>query len=419
MNSKFALSVAIAVLTIFAGSMTYVLWKGDHIVVDSLADGQKQEALKNYLATRGISYSVNDSGQIMVSSDKIEDVRRSVGAAGALSHQRVGFEIFQDDSYGATEFAQKISYQRALQGELEKTIVSLKGVLDARVHLAIPTKTRIFRKTEEVAASVVVSLADEGSLASIEPAVRSIIIGAVPDIAAESVSVIQDSGSRLGRVGGLAGVDSILAQERLRESDIAESVSKMLLTWFNPADFSVSVSVTMTKDRKTIESTAPVASSSVVRAKKMTSGEDGEAVEDISYEYGTKSENIEVPAGQIVKIGMGVAINTDISEPQIAAIRELISSAIGLDEQRGDSLTVIRLNVSENVSSLGAPLVSSEIAVSKSGPLAYGSKILLLWQVAISAGVVLMLVANRLHRRRQRKRVVRKVESWLTGEVVQ
>ncbi|MBN8432154.1 hypothetical protein JF535_14980 [Microbulbifer salipaludis] len=418
MNSKLLLSVAIVVLTIIAGLTTYVLWKGDHVVVDSLANEQKQEALKNYLATRGIRYSVNDSGQIMVSSDQIEEVRRSVGATGVLNHERVGFEIFQDDSYGATEFAQKISYQRALQGELEKTIVSLKGVLDARVHLAIPTKTRIFRKTEEVAASVVVSLSDEGSLASIEPAVRSIVIGAVPDIAAESVSVIQDSGNRAGAIGVGTGVDAISAQERSRESDIAESVSKMLLTWFKPADFSVSVSVTMTKDSKTIASTAPVASSSVVRTKKVTSSEDGEAVEDISYEYGTKSENIEVPAGQIVKIGMGVAINADISDSHLAAIKELISSAIGLDEQRGDSLTVIRLSVLESVTSLDAPLLPSEITVSQTGVGATGSKTLLLWEVAISAGVALVLVANRLHRRRQRKRVVKKVESWLSGEVV-
>jgi flagellar M-ring protein FliF len=111
------------------------------------------------LKEQKIPYQIGADGKaILVPSDKVYDLRLSLATEGLPQGGGVGFEIFDRKNFGMTEFVQKLNYQRALQGELSRTISQLAGVEQARVHLVIPEKS-LFKDSEKPpTASVVLKM---------------------------------------------------------------------------------------------------------------------------------------------------------------------------------------------------------------------------------------------------------------------
>jgi flagellar M-ring protein FliF len=107
-----------------------------------------------WLKGHKVPYRLEDGGRdILVPADKVYEARLELAGSG-LSEGGVGFEIFDKQSFGMTDFAQKVNYRRALQGELVRTITSLAPVEAARIHLALPEK-RLFRDQQQAATAAV------------------------------------------------------------------------------------------------------------------------------------------------------------------------------------------------------------------------------------------------------------------------
>ena len=152
----------------------------------------------DWLKGHKIPYRLEDSGRdIMIPADKVYEARIELAGSG-LSEGGVGFEIFDKQSFGMTDFAQKINYRRALQGELMRTITSLGPVEAARVHLALPEK-RLFREQQQPAtASVIIKLSSGRSLKESQlQGIVHLVAGSIEGLDAENVTVVDSSGKVL------------------------------------------------------------------------------------------------------------------------------------------------------------------------------------------------------------------------------
>lgn len=153
-----------------------------------------------WLKDRKIPYRLEGGGKdIMVPADKVYEARLELAGSG-LGEGGVGFEIFDKQSFGMTDFAQKINYRRALQGELMRTITSLGPVEGARIHLALPEK-RLFRDQQQAAtASVIVKLHEGRSLKEAQlQGIIHLVAGSVEGLDSEYVTVVDSSGKALSK----------------------------------------------------------------------------------------------------------------------------------------------------------------------------------------------------------------------------
>ncbi len=153
-----------------------------------------------WLKDRKIPYRLSDGGKdILIPADKVYEARIELAGSG-LAEGGVGFEIFDKQSFGMTDFAQKVNYRRALQGELMRTITSLGPVEAARIHLALPEK-RLFREQQQQAtASVIVKLSSGRSLKESQlQGIVHLVAGSVEGLEAENVTVVDSSGKVLSK----------------------------------------------------------------------------------------------------------------------------------------------------------------------------------------------------------------------------
>lgn len=177
----------------------YFFLRPDFIPVFTALRAQQAASIAKVLSSKSISFRlVPDGTAIEVPSDKVAEARLAIAGSDVNPGATTGFELFNKSDMGLTDFAQKINYQRALQGELERTILSIDGVETARVHLALPEKS-LFRSVRSAAkASVQIGTRsdtpfDPARVASLQHLVAS----AVPDLDPGAVTVVDESGALL------------------------------------------------------------------------------------------------------------------------------------------------------------------------------------------------------------------------------
>ncbi len=157
-----------------------------------------------------VPYKYNDGGSaILVPSNLIYDTRLKLASQGLPKGGTVGFELLDQQKFGTTQLQEQVNFQRGLEGELAKSIQSVVAVQTARVHLAIPKPTIFLREHQKPTASVLLSLFPGKSLdpragAGHRPPRRR---RRVPELADQSVSIVDGSGNLLSRTPEVGGLD--------------------------------------------------------------------------------------------------------------------------------------------------------------------------------------------------------------------
>ncbi len=167
------------------------------------------------LAVRKIPYEIStDGGSISVPAEQLDTARLQIAAEGKPRSGRMGFELFDKQNWAGSDFSEKVNYQRALEGELERTIQTMDGVESVRVHLALPPDSIFSGSEREAKASVILSMRGSRITRQTENAVARLVAGAVDRLAPEDVAVIdadseqragEGCGQRHGRQRALAG----------------------------------------------------------------------------------------------------------------------------------------------------------------------------------------------------------------------
>jgi flagellar M-ring protein FliF len=164
------------------------------------------------LSQMNIPYKHADGGSaILVPSDKVHDTRLKLASQGLPRGSTVGFELLDNARLGMTQFQERLSFQRGLEGELVRSITALNSVADARVHLALPNQNGFFREQQKASASVLLTLhpgrtLDRSQIAGIVHLVAS----SVPEMNPKAVSIVDQNGSLLSQPpeGDNRGLDS-------------------------------------------------------------------------------------------------------------------------------------------------------------------------------------------------------------------
>ncbi|MHA3902305.1 flagellar basal-body MS-ring/collar protein FliF [Castellaniella sp. WN] len=190
-------------------------------------------AIVSVLNQRNVPYKFADNGAtILVPADQVYALRLQLAEQGLPRGGSVGFELLDEPKFGASQFSEQITYQRALEGELARSIEALQPVKSARVHLAIPRQSLFVRERESPTASVLLTLYPSRTLSESQvSAIAWLVSSSVPKLNAESVSIVDQDGHLMSSPGGEAGMDNT---RRNFINDIEQRTAQRILTLLNP-----------------------------------------------------------------------------------------------------------------------------------------------------------------------------------------
>lgn len=250
-NKKFLFYGAIAAL--FAVVIGLALMNREpayKILFANLQDrdgGQVTAALQQM----NIPYQLGGGGVISVPAEQVYDVRLKLAAQGLPKAGGVGFELMDNQKFGISQFAEQVNYQRAVEGELARTIESIEAVQSARVHIATPKQSVFVREQEPTTASVMLSLypgriLDPGQIAGMLHLVSS----AVPGLAVKSVTIVDQDGNLLSQSPDLDASGSGLDSRQLKyvrqvEDGYAKRIEAILEPIFGKGNAHAQVSATL------------------------------------------------------------------------------------------------------------------------------------------------------------------------------
>lgn len=433
-----------AILLLACAAIWWVFTPGRQLLFGNLRERDAAEIVQS-LDEWKVPYEIVDSGQgIMVASDQVYETRMKLVAAGVPKGGHVGFELFDDADFGVTEFAQRVNYQRALQGEIERTIASLPGVESARVHLTIRRPGLFVGEQEQSKGSVVLELRPGAKLsASQVSGIRSLVAASVEGLAINQVSVLDTQGELIASGGGgneaTAGMQETSGEETRVEHSIQAKIENLLSQVLSRERFRVSVDVRMNFDKVSEVSERPLTQGEtgndlLVRQRVSTSNGSGgisnQNESETEFAHGsTRTEILRAP-GRIERLSVAVVLPPDATGAEIERIRALVQAAAGIDTDRGDRLEISSMGWSRyataSKAAQGAPVESQDAGqlVWPSG--AKSERGWTLWALIGAGGLLFGLIVGISLQRRaprlnaeEREAVLAKMRTWLAegGEV--
>ena len=447
--SLIVLSGLIVAMTIAA---FYWLTSKDFAVLFNDMEPRDAARIVAELEQQKIDYRLDAGGtKILVPKPEVHQLRLKLMGADVPLTGGVGFEIFDDSDFGMTDFAQRINYQRALEGELTRTIMSLKEVKYARVHLVMPDKGLFRQQDSPPSASVTLFLKPQYSQIGLGEAqvagIQRLVSSAVPNLSGEQVTVSDQAGMTLSRQvpaqAGLAAVSGRLQQKQAVEAYLAGKVRDVLSRSFGADQVMVSVDVALdfSEVKRTHENvvTPDDEGGSVLRRRetRLSPGAEdssgGNVTTEVEYKLGRTIEQIVETPGEIVRLSVGVMVPADTDAQRRAEIRELVEMVVGVNPERGDAVAVYTMDTSAAVPSEPARAslsLGSSLSVPPSPAVAApGLKQWLAQSPYLASGLaamllMLLLLVLSLSNRRQsvavtpltqaeRDEALRKINVWL------
>lgn len=349
-----------------------------------------------------VPYRLEAGGtQILVPQEQVHKTRLQLVGKNLPLHGAVGFEIFNNTDFGMTEFTQKVNYQRALQGELTRTIMSLDEVQAARVHLSLPESTLFKREQGRPKASVTLALKPGRGIARDQVnGIQRLVAAAVPGIEAGDVTVLDQKGVALSRgapdgADAGSGGDWQLETKRQIEDHLARKVSAVLDRSFGPGQGIVSVDVQLNFDHVKVTTEEVLAGKGVegapagvlvrerqtlrdapTRARDKAEPAAAEATvtnTESEYQTGRRVEQIVGTPGSVRRINVGVVVPRGVSPDRLDRIRQIVAMSAGIDAQRGDGVAVYSLDQMADGAAALKPTAAVEATEAAPAALASGA----------------------------------------------
>ena len=395
LNWRQRVAILLTAAVVVAGLMAFAHWRREsdfRPLYTSLA-AEDAAAVVEKLKQSGVDYRLGENGStVLVSAAKAAESRLALAAAGLPKSGRIGFELFDKNNLGATEFTEHINYHRALEGELERSVMCLGEVEQARVHLTFPKDSIYTEERQPAKASVLVRLKPGAHLAAANvTAISYLVASAVEGLVPEAVSVVDMRGNLLNRPRKAQAGDGTEPSEGLL--DFRQSVERDLLNKVNATleplvggdKFRVGVSVEC--DSSSVEQSEEIfdPTRSVMVSSQKTedvsggtgaSGVPGTAsnlprptsrpgtmlagvsrrTENIAYQTTRTVRRTRVPQGIVKRMSLAVLVDQTVrwegtgkqrkrvlvppAPETLKAIRDLVAGVAGLTPDRGDQLTV-------------------------------------------------------------------------------
>lgn len=388
------LAILVAALALI-GVMALWLQEPDYALLYRDLSDKDAAAITAVLDQQNIPYRLSEGGTaIEIPAEQIPKVRLQL-AAQNLPQDGFGYELFDGSAFeklGMTEFVQRVNYQRALEGELARTIKSIEGVQDARVHIVLPEERLFTEQQQDPKASVLLKLAPGMRLGPDQvEAVRNLVANSVEGMTPENVSVMDMEGHVYdppvsGELAVATLTSSQIQVQRTVERQKQQDIQAMLDQTLGPRKALVRVTVEMDWDKveSQVDLVAPAGEvGSVLKESKREEvrwtgsgnaaagvpGVDANAPADVpsyqgdagdtngSYEQTVDQQVFEVSRertvrqrqpGTIKRMSVAVLVDDTLPEEQVTAIRSLVEAAVGIDPARGDLVEVQRIPFNED-----------------------------------------------------------------------
>ena len=417
------LRIVAAAALVVAALVAFIQWRhaADFRPLYTGLAAEDAGAVVQKLKETATEYRLSENGStILAPSARVAELRLQLAAMGLPKSGRMGFELFDKTSFGMTDFAEHVNYRRALEGELERSIVSLSEVERARVHLTFPKESVYLESRQPAKASVVLGLRPGAQLSPQNVmAVCNLLASAVEGLAPEAVSVVDTRGNLLNRPrkaggDGLEGSEASLEYRDMIEKSLLAKIQSTLEPLLGADRFRASVSAecdfssgeqseetfdparsVMVSSQKS-EDIAPVAFASGVpgtasnlphppqRAAGSGAGP-SRRTEEISYQSSRLVRHVKLPQGELKRISVSLVLDQELrwegkaphlqqvlvapSAEKLKTIRDLVAGVISFKAERGDQLIVESLPFEATLHSEPPGTMSPSSPVAPSGKL--------------------------------------------------
>jgi flagellar M-ring protein FliF len=266
LNGQQKIGLAVAIAAIVAVIVGTILWsqQPDFKVLFSNLNEKDGGSIIAALEQQNIPHRLSNSGAILVPGARVHEVRLKLATQGLPRGGNVGFELMENQKFGISQFAEQVNYQRGLEGELARTIMSIGTVESARVHLAIPKPSVFVREEQKPTASVMLNLYPGRTLDGAQVAgITHLISSSVPQLQSSNVSILDQNGTLLSTLKNRlteAGLDATqLKYVREVENSIVGRIEQILKPVLGGDNFRVQIAadIDFSQSEQTAETFRP------------------------------------------------------------------------------------------------------------------------------------------------------------------
>ncbi len=374
-SRKFTIVGVVVLTAVCLGAMVYFSNQVDYGVLFTNLNSDDAAAMTSKLKEKKMPYQLSADGRtISVQADKVSELRLEMAASGLPHGGGIGFEIFDNKVLGATEFEQQISYRRALQGELSRTINGLDEIASSRVHIALPKDSIFVDQQRKATASITVKLKSGRALKPQQvDGIVHLVASSIEGLSANDVMVVDNKGNVLSKIPsdskmpGLSG--SQAEYQRNAERDMAGRIQSMLENVVGKGKSSVQVTAdldfrVMEKTEEVYDSENPAirstqketdkSSSKAGDPKASTTGAEKEKSEETTnYEINKTVSKTIMPVGDVKKLSIAVLVDgvyvkdakgvetyQERPKKELEMLEEIVRKSAGFNAQRGDQVVV-------------------------------------------------------------------------------
>lgn len=443
--------IGIAALVLGGVALASFLGKASYAPLFTGLAAADASSITDQLQTDGVPFQLTDGGAtILVPQDKVYSERLKAASNNLPSSNEGGYSLLDKMGVTSSEFQQDVTYKRAIEGELAKTISAMDGVKTATVQLAIPEKTVFVSEEKDPTASVFVATENGTQLTTDQ--VQSIVhltSAAVEGMQPTDVSVVDQKGQTLSAVGtGATGSGADQAADY--DTTTRQKIQDLLDTTLGPGNASVVVSATMNQESgtRTSESFAQPTSGPVALNESSTkeqygsgsgagagatgvlgpdniavpngtaNGTNGTAASvDGGYENESATKNnavdkttetTQIPAGGVQRQTISVALNSraqSVQNANLQSINDLVSAAAGADNTRGDQVRVAMMDFDDTAAKDAAKALQQQQQDEQQQAMWSTIRTAGIIAAVLAAAVVLAIVLARRGRRQSREAV--------------
>jgi flagellar M-ring protein FliF len=354
---------------------------------------EEAQSLGTRLAAKNIPHELSPDGtSLLVPADQLDAARLETAAQGLPRNARLGFELFDTPNWAGSDFTEKVNYQRALEGELERTLQTLSEVEAVRVHLVLPRESLFSEQEREAKAAVILKTRGGALSERAQLAIPQLVASAVDGLRPENVTVVDaDSNTPLLHTHGpgvghggydldeelaktlLRTLEPVLGAEHVRASVHVEydlSTSENTEEVYDPK---TTATLTQQKSEETAGGGGPAGipgtasnvpgAAAATASAAVTAESQNSRSESVTYAVSKSVRHTMQPPGRVKRLAAAVLVDdaTEMTEKngvktptrrkrtveEMKEIEQLAGAAIGLDSQRGDMLAVQNLSFQE------------------------------------------------------------------------
>lgn len=378
-GQKTMLIVAIGAAVL--GAMVFMRWAAapSWAPLYSGLPATEAAAVTDQLDAMGVQYRIEGGDTIMVPRDAVYETRLDMSAQGLPADGAPGYDLLDDQGITTSEFKQRVDYQRALEGELVRTIRAIEGVEDASVHLVLPEDDLFSQDAVRPTASVLVRTTGDTTLSGGQvQSIVHLVASSVEGLQSTDVTVADHTGRMLaapGEEGAVAAAgDARSGQTAAFESDLAHSIEELItpITGAGRARVQVTADLDFDQRKTTSESfsdpnTAPVVNETTSKEAYTGDGgavggvlgpdaapiaDTGSATDyskdqaDRTYAVDKVTEQVQAAPGDVQRLSVAVLLD-ESANINMNQVTSLVAAAAGIDPDRGDRLEVTQMAFDE------------------------------------------------------------------------